>query len=182
MSNLPVIIDCDTGIDDALALVLACSSPLIDIIGVTTVAGNVDCDNTTRNTENVLHLLGRDDIPVARGAEKPLQRTLLKASGVHGKSGLRGYDFEKDYTGALVKAEPAWDFQKKLLEKSSERVTIIALGPVTNIAILFDFYPEIQTESRKDCFHGYFLLYRKSYATFHIQCLGGSRSISQGDI
>ena len=92
-----VIIDCDTGIDDALALVLALSRPELDIVGITTVAGNVDVENTTRNTCNVVHLLGRDDIRIAKGEPKPLEREPLRASGVHGVTGLRGYTFDSDW-------------------------------------------------------------------------------------
>ena len=70
--TIPVIIDCDTGIDDANALVIACASARLDIRAVTTVAGNTVIENSTRNTLNVLHLLGRDDIPVGRGAAGPI--------------------------------------------------------------------------------------------------------------
>lgn len=149
-----VIIDCDTGIDDAMALVLACSSKALDIVGITTVAGNVDCDNTTRNTCNLLHLLGRDDIRVARGADGPLERKSLKASGVHGVSGLRGYTFAEDYTASLVKDMKAWDFQRKLLMESETKITIIAIGPVTNLAILLETYPEVKAKIEKIVFMG----------------------------
>ncbi len=153
-TKTPVIIDCDTGIDDAMALVLACSSKALDIVGVTTAAGNVDCDNTTRNTCNLLHLLGRDDIRVAKGATKPLERKSLKASGVHGVSGLRGYTFEEDYTGSLLQGTNAWDFQREILMGSKTKVTIIAIGPVTNLAILLDTYPEVKDKIEKIVFMG----------------------------
>ncbi len=150
----PVIIDCDTGIDDAMALVLACSSKALDIVGVTTVAGNVDCDNTTRNTCNLLHLLGRDDIQVAKGATKPLERKSLKASGVHGISGLRGYTFDKNYTDSLLQGISAWDFQRQLLMNSETKISIIAIGPVTNLAILLETYPEVKDKIEKIIFMG----------------------------
>ena len=150
----PVIIDCDTGIDDAMALVLACSSKVLDIVGITTVAGNVDCDNTTRNTCNLLHFLGRDDIRVAKGATKPLERKSLKASGVHGITGLRGYTFEEDYTDSLLQDMTAWDFQRQLLMEAKTKTTIIAIGPVTNIAILLETYPEVKDKIEKIVFMG----------------------------
>lgn len=154
MSCKKVIIDCDTGIDDALALTLACSSDKLDILGVTTVSGNVGIEDTTRNTCNVLHLLGRDDLKVARGAEKPLTRNVFKASGVHGATGLRGYDFDENHYELLIKDVSAWDYQYELLKNSEEKVVIIALGPLTNLAILFDKYPEIKDKIKEIVFMG----------------------------
>ena len=91
---IPVLIDCDTGIDDANALVIACASGRLDIRAVTTVAGNTVIENSTRNTLNVLHLLGRDDIPVGRGAAGPIFGPLKAAASTHGEDGLGGYRFE----------------------------------------------------------------------------------------
>ncbi len=135
IKKIPVLIDVDTGVDDALALTAACACPQFDIIGVTTVAGNVDLKYTTKNTMNVLHLLGRDDIPVAAGAAGPLERPLVKASAVHGLEGLRGFHFEEDYTDCLVD-EDAVTFIWNKLKSQKEKVTIIALAPLTNIASL----------------------------------------------
>lgn len=85
---MPVLMDVDTGTDDAIALMLACSAKNINILGVTTVGGNVSLENTTTNTLNVLNHLGRKDIPVSMGADKPLVRNLTKASAIHGLNGL----------------------------------------------------------------------------------------------
>ena len=153
MSKIPVIIDCDTGIDDAMALVVACASDNLDIRAVTTVGGNVSLENTTRNTLNVLHLLGFSHVPVAKGADKPLQRPLMKASRVHGVSGLRGYEFAENYTDNLVDL-PAWDLMRQVLMSSEEKVTIIALAPVTNLAILLQKYPEVKGRIDKIAFMG----------------------------
>ena len=100
-STIPVIIDCDTGIDDANALVLACASPRLNILAVTTSAGNTVIEAVTQNTLNVLHLLGRDDIPVGRGAARPLLGAPLSAEHVHGANGLGGYQFARDVSDAL---------------------------------------------------------------------------------
>lgn len=135
IKKFPVLIDVDTGVDDALALTAACACPQFDIIGVTTVAGNVDLKYTTKNTMNVLHLLGRDDIPVAAGADGPLERPLIRASAVHGVEGLRGFQFEENYTDSLVD-EDAVTFLWNKLKSQKEKVTIIALAPLTNIARL----------------------------------------------
>lgn len=148
-----VIIDCDTGIDDALALVLALSRPELDIVGITTVAGNVDVENTTRNTCNVVHLLGRDDIRIAKGEPKPLEREPLRASGVHGVTGLRGYMFDSDWKENLLDIH-AVEFMKRLLEESDEKTTIIAIGPVTNVAKLLIEHPEVKDRIRRIVFMG----------------------------
>ena len=148
-----VIIDCDTGIDDALALVLMLSRPEIEVIGITTVAGNVSIDNTTRNTCNVVHLLGRDDIRIAKGESKPLEREPMRASGVHGVSGLRGYDFADDYSGNLLDI-PAVEYMRELLLGSEEEVTMLSIGPLTNVAKLIMTYPELKDRIRRIVFMG----------------------------
>lgn len=154
MIRKKVMIDCDTGIDDAVALVMAWGlRDYLDILGVTTVAGNVGIENTTKNTLNVLNLIGAGDIPVAKGAEKPIEREALKASGVHGVSGLRGYIFEEDSLDSLAE-EPAWDFMYRVISKSTEKVTLIAVGPTTNIAILFQKYEDIKKNVERVVFMG----------------------------
>lgn len=87
---LPVILDCDPGHDDAIALILALASPELKVLAVTTSAGNQTPDKTLNNALRILTLLGRDDIPVAAGAAKPLDRELIIADNVHGESGLDG--------------------------------------------------------------------------------------------
>src|SRR4051795_3079001 len=90
MTPTPIILDCDPGHDDAIALLLAVASPEIELIGVTTVAGNQTIEKTTNNALRVLELAGRADVPVYRGAERPFLRTLDVAAHVHGESGLDG--------------------------------------------------------------------------------------------
>lgn len=154
MKKTKVIIDCDTGIDDAVALVMAWGlRERLEILGVTTVAGNVGVEQTLKNTLNVLNLIGAGSIPVAKGAEKPVERAAFKASGVHGVSGLRGYMFEEDSSEAFVE-ETAWDFMYRVILESTEKVTLIALAPVTNIAILFQRYPDVRKNIEKVVFMG----------------------------
>ena len=100
--KIPVIIDCDTGVDDAGALMMACASDRLDILAVTTVSGNVGLEHTHPNTLNVLKLFGRGEIPVAKGANAPLVRPPFKASAVHGFNGLRNYQFAENTTDAQV--------------------------------------------------------------------------------
>lgn len=154
MNKINVIIDCDTGIDDAVALVMANGlKDKLNILGVTTVAGNVGLKNTTKNTLNVLKLIGSGDVQVAKGASKALEREEFRASGVHGANGLRGYDFAENTTEAFVET-PAWDFMYEKINSCDTKVTIIAIGPVTNVALLFRKYPEIKAKVEKIIFMG----------------------------
>ncbi len=149
-----VIIDCDPGIDDAVALALAYGmSDKINIIGVTTVAGNVGIENTTRNALNILNLIGAGDIPVAKGAECPIAREPLRASGVHGVTGLRGHAFSEDSMDALVDIG-AVDFMYEKISECDTKVTVVLIGPVTNAAILIDKYPNIKEKIDKFVFMG----------------------------
>ena len=93
--SIPVILDCDPGHDDALAILLALARPELRVLGLTTVAGNVGLEATTRNALSVLTLAGRTDIPVASGADHPLVRPLRTAAQVHGTSGLEGLPFRR---------------------------------------------------------------------------------------
>lgn len=153
MKRIPTLIDCDTGIDDAMAMVLACASNRLDIRGVTAAAGNVELKYTLNNTLNVMNLLGYGHVPVAAGAEKPLERDLLIADYVHGKDGLRGYHFETD-TKAAMTGQPAWDLMRDVILASEEKVQILALAPLTNIAILLEKYPEVKSNIDRIVFMG----------------------------
>ena len=88
MTEQPVILDTDPGVDDALAMMLALRSPELDVVGICTVGGNVPLDVGTRNAQGVLHLLSRMDIPVFAGADRPLKRDPVFATHVHGKTGM----------------------------------------------------------------------------------------------
>jgi len=92
VSPTPILIDCDPGHDDAIALLLALASPEVDILGVTSVAGNQTLDKTTANAIRVLEFAGRGDVPVAAGADRPLVREQFVAAYVHGETGLDGPD------------------------------------------------------------------------------------------
>ena len=92
MTPTPIILDCDPGHDDAIALLLAVASPELELVGVTTVSGNQTLDKTTANALRVLEFAGRSDIPVYAGADKPFVRKRDVAAHVHGESGLDGPD------------------------------------------------------------------------------------------
>lgn len=135
----PVILDCDPGHDDALAILLALASPQLQVLGITTVAGNATLENTTRNALSILTLIGRTDVPVAAGASAPLARPLETAPHVHGTSGLEGADLPGP--AARVVDEHAVDFMARLLVDAQTPVTLVPTGPLTNIALLAQRYP-----------------------------------------
>ncbi|MFQ2256450.1 pyrimidine-specific ribonucleoside hydrolase RihA [Aeromonas dhakensis] len=141
---LPVILDCDPGHDDAIALILALASPELKVLAVTTSAGNQTPDKTLNNALRILTLLGRDDISVAAGAPKPLARELIIADNVHGESGLDGPKLP-DPAFAPV-AMTALELMASCLRESPEPVTLVPTGPLTNIALLLAAHPELKSK------------------------------------
>lgn len=141
---LPIIIDCDPGHDDAIALILALASPKLNVMAVTTSAGNQTPDKTLRNALRILTLLGRHDIPVAGGAPKPLLRELIIADNVHGESGLDGPALPEP--GFAPQALTAVELMAKTLRASTEPVTLVPTGPLTNIALLLSAHPELKAK------------------------------------
>ncbi|MDH2473107.1 nucleoside hydrolase [Clostridium perfringens] len=130
MDKRKVIIDCDPGIDDALAIILALKSKEIEVIGITTVSGNVESLQGAKNALKVLKLLGRLDIPVYLGESKPIKRELVTAQDTHGEDGL-GETFLEEVSSEYIR-ENGVDFILNTL-KNQENVSIIALGPLTNL-------------------------------------------------
>ncbi len=130
----PIIIDCDPGQDDAIMLLLACAAPELDILAVTTVAGNVPLDLTERNARLMLELAGRSDIAVYAGCDKPLARDPITAEAVHGITGIDGYPIHEP---ALPLAEGhAVDFIVETCRAAaSGAITLVPTGPLTNIAL-----------------------------------------------
>lgn len=130
MDKRKVIIDCDPGIDDALAIILALKSKEIEVVGITTVSGNVESLQGAKNALKVLKLLGRLDIPVYLGESKPIKRELVTAQDTHGEDGL-GETFLEEVSSEYIR-ENGVDFILNTL-KNEENVSIIALGPLTNL-------------------------------------------------
>ncbi|WET78034.1 nucleoside hydrolase [Amycolatopsis sp. QT-25] len=140
-----LIIDTDPGVDDAFALALATRSEDVELLGVTTVFGNVPLSHTTANARRLLQLFGRDDVPVAAGAARPLVYGNARTAGfVHGQDGLSGH------AGTLPEAKRPLDERGAirllvdLLEAADEPVTIAPIGPLTNIALLLAAHPDIR--------------------------------------
>lgn len=138
----PVILDCDPGHDDAIALILALASPELKVLAVTTSAGNQTPDKTLNNALRILTLLGRDDIPVAAGAPKPLARELIIADNVHGESGLDGPKLPDP--AFAPQAMTGLELMAKCLRESPQPVTLVPTGPLTNIALLLAAHPDLK--------------------------------------
>ncbi len=141
---LPIILDCDPGHDDAIALVLALASPELEVKAVTSSAGNQTPDKTLRNVLRMLTLLKRSDIPVAGGAVKPLMRDLIIADNVHGETGLDGPALPEP--GFAPQNCTAVELMAKVLRESPEPVTLVATGPQTNVALLLNSHPELHAK------------------------------------
>lgn len=141
---LPILLDCDPGHDDAIAIVLALASPELDVKAITSSAGNQTPEKTLRNVLRMLTLLNRTDIPVASGAVKPLMRNLIIADNVHGESGLDGPALPEP-TFAPQNCT-AVELMAKTLRESAEPVTIVSTGPQTNVALLLNSHPELHSK------------------------------------
>jgi inosine-uridine nucleoside N-ribohydrolase len=140
-----LIIDTDPGVDDAFALALACASPEVTLLGVTTVFGNVGLASTTRNALGVLALCGREDVPVAAGAERPLVHGHPhRARYAHGQDGLSGRAGTLPERRTGLAGVDAVTLMLRLLDEASEPVTIVPLGPLTNIAALLAAHPGVR--------------------------------------
>lgn len=138
VKKTPIILDTDPGIDDAVAIAAALFSPEIDLQLITTVAGNVSVEKTTRNALQLLHFW-QADVPVAQGAATPLTRPLRDAASIHGESGMDGYDFPAHDRQTLN--VPAFQAMYERLMASPEPLTLVTIGPLTNIALLLTHYP-----------------------------------------
>jgi inosine-uridine nucleoside N-ribohydrolase len=144
MSPTPILLDCDPGHDDAIALLLALASPEVELLGVTTVAGNQTLERTTANALRVLELAGRADVPVAAGAPRPLVRELEVAANVHGESGLDGPELPPPSASPV--AEHAVAFLAERIRRRAGEVTLVATGPLTNVALLLALRPDARPE------------------------------------
>ncbi len=137
-----IIIDTDPGQDDAVTILLALASPEIELLGITTVAGNVSLAHTTENALKTLELAGRTEIPVHPGADRPLRRAPIDASHVHGRTGFEGVDLPAPRIRA--QEEPADAFlARTLMENPPGSITLCCIGPLTNIARALQREPRI---------------------------------------
>ncbi len=145
--KIPVLMDCDPGHDDAIALLLAFASPELDVKAITVVGGNQTVEKTTLNALKILELAGVTNVTVASGASHPLVRTLETAPQVHGETGLDGPSFPVPQ----LKPSPlkAIELMAKVLKESPEPVTLIPTAPLTNVALLLSLYPELNPQIKQ---------------------------------
>ena len=144
MSSVKAIIDTDPGTDDAIALLMAMES--MDVLGITTVGGNASLEHTTRNTLAILEYAGREDIPVAKGSFRPLQGSYPYAYSFHGPGGISVRLPSPRTTPYPVNAV---EFIRDLLMANQELISLIALGPLTNVAKLLKTYPDVSDRLSK---------------------------------
>ena len=138
--SVRILLDCDPGHDDAIAILLALASPEVELLGVTTVAGNQTLQKTTDNAIRVLELAGRGDVPVAMGSPRPLVREPFVAGYVHGETGLDGPDLPPP------RASPVDAHAVDFLAERLDGATLVATGPLTNVALLLARYPDASPE------------------------------------
>lgn len=136
-----VIIDCDPGADDAIAIMLALNSKELDVLGITTVCGNAPLEICTQNALNIINSCNKKNIPVFSGSDKPIRRDIEFTDEYCGKNGLCEYEFSK--SGALVQSMDAVDFIYNSATKE-EKLTIIAIAPMSNIAKALIKYPDLK--------------------------------------
>ncbi|MEM7795527.1 MAG: nucleoside hydrolase [Cyanobacteria bacterium P01_C01_bin.118] len=140
----PIIIDCDPGVDDAIALLLALAHPTeLNILGITTVAGNVPLHYTSQNALKIC-ALAKADTPVYAGCPRPMLRSLATAADIHGATGLQGTELPEPSQSLMVQHAVA--FLIETLQQASEPITLATLGPLTNIAVALIQVPAIATK------------------------------------
>src|SRR5918995_1266807 len=135
-----ILIDCDPGHDDAIAILLALASPEVELVGVTTVSGNQTLEKTTANAIRTLELAGHGDIPVSAGADRPLVREQFVAAYVHGESGLDGPDLPP------AQGSPVEQHAVDFLAEHAAGATVVAVGPLTNVALLLAMHPDARPQ------------------------------------
>ena len=141
LKRRPIIIDTDPGIDDAVAIAAAVFCESLDVKLISTVSGNVSIEHTTKNAQKLIEFFGKD-IPVAKGSSKPLIKQLEDASHIHGETGMAGYEFPEP-TKELHEKNSI-EAMRDVILNSEEKITIVPIGPLTNIALLLKTYPEVK--------------------------------------
>ena len=149
---LPLILDSDPGLDDALAIGLAVARPELDLLAVTTVGGNVDVRHCTTNALRLLHLYGAGDVPVAEGSAGALFGSIVRAAEIHGEAGIGDTQLPESPCGA--RPEGAVDLIASILRSHPEPVVLAPIGPLTNIALLLRLHPELAPRIAHICLMG----------------------------
>lgn len=142
MTKKPIIIDTDPGIDDAVALAIALFNEELDVRLITTVHGNVSLEKVTYNALRLMKYYDKQ-VPIAKGASRPLVAEAIDASDVHGETGMDGYNFEEPDDSLLLDKHAVNAMYEEIMN-SNEKVTLVPIGPLTNIALLLRMYPEVK--------------------------------------
>lgn len=148
----PIILDVDTGIDDAMAIMFAVRHPEVDVRAISCVDGNTTLENVVANTCKILDVVDAPDLPVAAGATRPLLEAPRDASYVHGADGLGNSTLPAGTR--RVESDHAVEMMRRQLTQSAEKLTIVALAPLTNIALLLRMYPEVKDKIERIVFMG----------------------------
>ncbi|MFD2639990.1 nucleoside hydrolase [Piscibacillus salipiscarius] len=144
MTKTNIIIDCDPGHDDAIAMILAASNQdLLNIKAITTVGGNVEVEKNTLNALRICDIIGLEQVPVAKGAKRPLVKDIEVAESIHGESGLEGPNLPDVPTKQIIDTH-AVDLILEILHNTDEPITLVATGPLTNIAMVLIKEPELK--------------------------------------
>lgn len=150
MAKTKIIIDCDPGCDDAIALIAALTSPDIEVLGITSIGGNVDPAKTQRNALGICALVGRTDVPVFSGADRPLAKAAVLADDIHGESGVDGLVLPFDQMAKARNDMDAADFILTETRKHpGDPITLIVIGPMTNLAIAYQRDNTLPTRVRE---------------------------------
>lgn len=148
----PIILDCDPGHDDALAIMLAAAHPAVELLAISTVAGNQTLDKTTRNARRICDVAGITGVPLVEGRADPLRGKRIVADDVHGESGMDGPSFGEPVTP--VADTDGVGYLRDLLRARVEPVTVVATGPLTNVAALLLAAPDVATKVDRVVFMG----------------------------
>ncbi len=143
-----ILLDCDPGHDDAVAIMLALGNPAIDLVGITTVGGNQTIQKITRNAQSVLVKCGREDVPVYAGAHRPLVRNVEVAEEIHGESGLDGVELPEP-TRPVAHGHAAQFIVDSVMAAEVNEITLVATGPLTNLALAVRLEPNIVSRVRE---------------------------------
>ena len=141
MDKKLLFLDCDPGVDDAVAILLALASPEAEVVGVSAVGGNVPLERTLRNALDIVAFAGRPDLPVYPGAKMPMTGALITAEDFHGTDGLGGVPIPQ--STAQPQAEMAWDAIHRLAKANPGLLTVVATGPLTNLGIALTKWPDL---------------------------------------
>jgi purine nucleosidase len=153
MAEHRIIIDCDPGVDDAVAIMLALASPEIDVLGITCVAGNVGLDRTAGNAARIRTMMGRSDVPVLRGCASTLAGAPMAPARVHGKDGLSDIGLA-DNTAKADAGDAVEFLVQTIMDKPAGAITLCAIGPMTNVATAFMREPALSGRLARLLFMG----------------------------